>query len=387
MYWRLLPLGGTVVMALSVTSCDKPQGGQSIPPLPVIATEVVVRDQPIYADFIGETHGSADVEIRARVEGFLEAVHFSEGMMVASNALLYTIDDRPFRAALEQAKGAQAQALALQEKAGRDANRLRPLWEKNAISRQQYDDAIAAERNAAAALQSARAAVDSAEIQLGYTKIHSPIEGLVGKTEVKPGNLVGRGTSTLLTTVSEVNPISVRFSISEKEYLAWKRRRGSDDERSRNASEDLFELILADGTYHNYRGRVSFADRQVDPKTGTLLLQVNFPNPDRLVRPGQFGRVRFAVETVTNAVLVPQRAVSELQATYSVFVVSADRKAEFRKVSPGARVGTFYVIQEGLQPGENIVIEGIQKLSNNALVTPAYTNLAAALPPLNPHHP
>jgi membrane fusion protein (multidrug efflux system) len=308
-------------------------------------------------------------------------------MMVASNALLYTIDDRPFRAALEQAKGAQAQALALQEKAGRDANRLRPLWEKNAISRQQYDDAIAAERNAAAALQSARAAVDSAEIQLGYTKIHSPIEGLVGKTEVKPGNLVGRGTSTLLTTVSEVNPISVRFSISEKEYLAWKRRRGSDDERSRNASEDLFELILADGTYHNYRGRVSFADRQVDPKTGTLLLQVNFPNPDRLVRPGQFGRVRFAVETVTNAVLVPQRAVSELQATYSVFVVSADRKAEFRKVSPGARVGTFYVIQEGLQPGENIVIEGIQKLSNNALVTPAYTNLAAALPPLNPHHP
>lgn len=352
--------------------------------MPVIAAEVVVRNQPIYTEFIGETLGSRDVEIRARVEGFLKTVNFSEGMPVASNALLYTIDDRPFRAALQQAQGALAQAQALHDKTCRDTNRLGPLWLKNAISRQQYDDAIAAEQNAAAALQSAGAAMESAEIQLGYTEIRSPFEGLVGKTEVKPGNLVGRGTSTLLTTVSEVHPISVRFSVSEQEYLAWKRKHGDSDERSRKASDGLFELILADGSFHKYSGSVSFADRQVDPKTGTLLLEVSFPNPDGLVRPGQFGRVRFAMETVTNAVLVPQRAVSELQATYSVFVVGADNKAEFRKVTPGARVGTFYVIQDGLKPGEKIVVEGIQKLKNNAPVAPTMTNLVAMLPPLKP---
>lgn len=378
---RILHAICAALALLPLSACKKPSPPAAVPPMPVIAAEVLVRDQPIYVEYIGQTLGSRDVEIRARVEGFLETVNFLEGMPVASNALLYTIDARPFQAALSQAQGALAQTQASVDKARRDTNRLGSLWLKNAISRQQYDDALAAEENATGALQSARAATNSAEIQLGYTKIYSPIDGLVGKTEVKAGNLVGRGTSTLLTTISEVDPISVRFSVSEQQYLTWKRRHG-DDNRSRDAANGLFELILGDGTLHPHLGSVTFADRQVDAKTGTLLLEVSFPNSDRLLRPGQFARVRFAVEVVTNAVMVPQRAVTELQATYSVFVAGAGGKAEFRKVIPGPRVGTFYVIKEGLKAGEKIVVEGIQKLQNNAPIAALFTNLVAEVPVL-----
>lgn len=375
------------IFTLAAVGCKRvPRQAAAPPPLPVIAAEVVVRDQPIYAEFIGQTLGSRDVDIQARVEGFLETVHFQEGMPVTRNALLYTIDDQPFQAALAQAEGTLAQTQALLDKARRDTNRLGPLWLKNAISRQQYDDAISAEQNAAAALRSSAAAVASAKIQLGYTKIYSPLDGLVGKTEVKAGNLVGRGAGTLLTTVSEIDPISVRFSVSEQQYLEWKRRHG-DDERSQTAARELFELILADGTVHRHRGSVTFADRQVDPRTGTLLLEVSFPNPEKLVRPGQFGRVRFPLTVVTNAALVPQRAVTELQATYSVFVAGADNTAEFRKVTPGPRVGTFYVITAGLKAGEKIVIEGLQKLQNRASIAPQFTNLVAELPAGKPAAP
>jgi membrane fusion protein (multidrug efflux system) len=201
---------------------------------------------------------------------------------------------------------------------------------------------------------------------------------LAGKTEVAAGNLVGRAANTLLTTVSVVDPISVRFSVSEQQYLDWKRRHG-DDQASRDASSGLFELLLADGSLHPERGSVTFADRQVDPQTGTLLLEVSFPNPRQLLRPGQFARVRFPVNRIQGAVLVPQRAVSEMQATYSVFVLRADSTAEFRRVTPGPRVGSYSVITEGLKPGERVVVEGIQKLQNNAPVLPIITNLT--LPP------
>lgn len=371
----LAALASALVLALALApGCTKAPSVAALPPLPVVAAEVLVRDTPVYVEYIGQTLGSRDVEVRARVEGFLDGVHFDEGTAVASNALLYTIDAKPFEAALEQARGALAQAQAQVDKSRRDTNRLGPLWEKNAISRQQYDDAIAAERNATAVAQSARASVDSATIQLGYTRIHSPIAGLVGKTEVKAGNLVGRGANTLLTTVSEIDPISVRFAVSEQQYLEWKRRHG-DDTRSRDAARGLFELVLADGTRHGPRGSVTFADRQVDPRTGTLLLEVSFPNPERLVRPGQFARVRFPMTVVTNAVLVPQRAVQELQATYSVYVVGSDGRASFRKVTPGARIGSFQIITDGLAAGDRVVIEGLQKLQNNAPVAAVVTNL------------
>lgn len=375
--WRVVRWMCAALGVVAVVGGGCRPSGKSSPPavaVPVVAAEVTVRDQPVYVEYVGQTRGSREVEIRARVEGFLDRIHFGEGRPVSSNALLYTLDPRPFRAALSQAEGVLAQARALADKARRDTNRLGPLWLKNAISRQQYDDALSAELNAAASVQSAEAVVESARIQLGYTEIRSPIEGLAGKSEVGVGNLVGRGATTLLTTVSGVDPISVRFAVSEQQYLEWKRRHGGE-ERGRAASKGVFELYLSDGTLHPHRGDPTFADREVDPRTGTLLLQVSFPNPDGLVRPGQFARVRFPMERLTNAVLVPQRALLEMQATYAVYVVGEGDRAEYRRVTPGPRVGSWQVVRDGLRGGDRVVVEGIQKLQNNVPMAVTLTNL------------
>lgn len=349
-------------------------------PIPVVAAEVIVRDQPVYFEAMGQTAGSQDVEIRARVDGILESVLFREGTMVEKDALLYTIDPSSLEANLAQARGGLAQAEAAFDKAQRDVKRLTPLWEKNAVSRQMLDDAIAAQNSASGAVETARGAVDNMQIQLGYTKIYAPIAGLIGKTEVKPGNLVGRGQNTLLTTISVLDPIAVRFSISEQEFLAL--QQAYPENKRAQASAAVFELVLADGSVLPGKGTVVFADRSIDPATGTLLLEAAFPNPDLRVRPGQFARVRVPTRTIPGAILVPQRAVQELQATYSVFVVTADSRAEFRRVTVGPRVGSLYVIESGLQPGEKIVVEGGQKLQNNlpvaATLQPAASETPAA---------
>ena len=335
--------------------------------MPVIAAEVIVRDQPVYFESMAQALGSQDVEIRARVEGILEQVHFSEGTVVKAGDLLYTIDPKTLEANLDQAKGNLVQAEAALDKARRDVARLTPLWEKNAISRQMLDDALAAERSAKGSVNTAKAAVENTRIQLGYTEIRAPIDGIIGKTEVKPGNLVGRGQNTLLTTISSVDPIHFRYSVSEQEYLAWRRQHPADRE-ARSAGSNVFELVLSDGSVHDGLGSVVFADRNVDPTTGTLLLEVAFPNPGDILRPGQFGRVRVPIRRIKDAVLVPQRAVSELQATYSVYVVTADQKAEFRKVTPGPRIGSLIVIEQGLSPGEVVITEGGQKVRNQTPV-------------------
>ena len=347
-------------------------------PIPVVAAEVIVRDQPVYFEAMGQTIGSQDVEIRARVEGILESVQFREGASVHEGDLLYTIDPLSLESSLEQAKGGLTQAEAAFDKARRDVARLTPLWEKKAISRQMLDDALAAESSASGAVATAKGAVESIGIQLGYTKIYAPIAGLIGKTEVKPGNLVGRGQSTLLTTLSSLDPIHVRFSISEQDYLELRRSgAGQDPERQ---SPPVFELVLADGSVHPEKGAVVFADRSIDPATGTLLLEAAYPNPDGIVRPGQFARVRVPVRQISGAILVPQRAVQEMQATYSVFVVAADGRAEFRRVVVGPRIDNLYVIESGLQPGEQVVVEGVQKLQNNMPVAATFRPAAGEAP-------
>ena len=361
-----------------LAGCGKPPAPPPAPPppVPVVVSEVLVRDQPIYVESIAQARGSRDVEIRARVEGVLESMNFTEGGFVKKGDLLYVIEPDSLQASLDRNKGALAQSESALDKASRDVARLQPLWEKNAISRQTLDDALAAERSARAGVDAAKAALESTHIQLGYAKIYAPIDGLAGKTEVRPGNLVGRGQSTLLTTLSTIDPIHFRYSVSEQDYLTWRRAR-PDDEKARAESAGNFDLVLADGAAHPHKGSVVFADRNVDPTTGTLLLEVAFPNPDRLIRPGQFGRIRVPVKVLPAAILVPQRAVKEMQAIHSVFVVRTDSTAEFRKVTPGPRVGNLIVISEGLKPGEAVVVEGIQKLQNNTPVAPTLRPLAA----------
>lgn len=349
-----------LVLLLVLAACGKEAAPPPPPPVPVKAATVLQRDVPVYLEAIGQTRGNTEIEIRARVEGFIESVNFSEGTLVRKGSLLYTIDPRPFEAALAQAKANLARAEADLQRAHQDVVLYEPLVAKNAISRQQYDTAVAVERAQASAVEAAQAAVQGAELDLSYTRVLAPDTGLVGKTEVYPGTLVGRGQSTLLTQISKVDPIHIRFTIPERGYLTYARR---NEERKSTAGADLpIELILADGSVHPHTGRFVFVDRTVDPRTGTILLEAGFPNPGGIVRPGQYGRVRAAIDLKKDAILVPQRAVLEMQGVDRVAVVKGDNTIEFRQVQTGQRVGTLWVIDSGLEPGEQIVVEGLQKL-------------------------
>jgi membrane fusion protein (multidrug efflux system) len=347
------------LLALAISSCKEPPPPPPPPP-DVKVAEVLTRDVPVYVEAIGQTRGNTEIEIRARIEGFLETVNFVEGTFVNRGQLLYTIDSRPFEAAVAQSRANLAQAEAELARAHQDVARYEPLVAKNAISRQEYETAVAIERAQESAVAAAKAAVDSSQIDLGYTKVLAPDSGLVGKTEVYPGTLVGRGQSTLLTHISKIDPIHVRFTIAEQDYLYYARRQ---DASSSGKRVDLpFELVLADGTVHAHPGKLVFVDRNVDPQTGTILLEASFPNPERIVRPGQYARVRAAVEVKQGAILVSQRSVQELQGIYNVAVVKPDDTVDIRMVTPGERIGTLWVIDSGLNSGERVVVEGLQKV-------------------------
>lgn len=348
------------LLAFALVACGEKAPPAPPPPEVKVAT-VLQRDVPIYVEAIGQTRGSKEIEIRARVEGFIQTVDFQEGNPVRKSQLLYTIDPRPFQAALAQAKGTLAQADAQRVKAHQDVVRYKPLVEKNAIPREQYETAVALEQAAEAAAEAAKAAAERAQIDLGYTKVVAPEPGLIGKTEVYPGTLVGRGQPTLLTHISQIDTIHVRFSIAEKDYLYYARRR---EERGRagGAGQAPFELLLADGTVHPETGRLVFVDRNVDPQTGTILIEAAFPNPQGIVRPGQYARVRVAVDVKKDALLVPQRSLQELQGIYNVAVVKPDDTVDVRMVKPGERIGTLWVIDSGLKAGDQVVVEGLQKV-------------------------
>jgi membrane fusion protein (multidrug efflux system) len=366
------PVKNLMIVVLAATAsmpvaCKKEQAAGPAPE--VYVADVVQKDVPVYTEVVGQTKGSQDVEIRARVEGYLNSVNFTEGTFVTTGTLLYQIDPKPLEAALANAKADLATAEARLGRTNNDVARYRPLAEQQAISRQELDNALSAQEAARAMVDAQKAAVDKATLDLGYAHITSPIDGLVGTTNVKAGNLVGRGESTLLTTVSQVDPILFRGGISEAEYLRLARRR--DEVKNKPAAEAPgIELILADGTVHPHKGRVDAIERAVDPTTGTLAVQVRFANPQRLIRPGQYGRARFESELKQGALLVPQRAVAELQNLYSVAVVGSDNKVTFRNVKVGPRVDGLWVIEEGLKPGEKVVVEGLQKVREGAVVSP-----------------
>lgn len=344
---------------------------KAAPPAVAVKVAPVIRKTiPVLVENVGQTRGSVEMEIRARIEGFLDKVAFEEGKPVKKGDLLYEIDPRPYQAALDRAKGTLATAMAALGKAKSDVARYKPLVEKNAISRQEYETSVSIVEGATAQLEVAKAGVESAQLDLSYTKILSPIDGLAGKTEVKAGALVGRGQSTLLTTLSTIDPIYVRFSLSERDYLTIARKYKPGEK-----SDSAFELILSDGVLHPQKGTFVFIDRLVDPTTGTILVEVSFPNPDKTLRPGQFARVRVPIEFKENALLVPQRAVSEMQATWSVAVVTADNKVETRPVKTGIRFGNLWEIESGLNAGDRVVVEGVQKVRNGATVVPTVVEL------------
>jgi membrane fusion protein (multidrug efflux system) len=356
-------------LALLLCVACGPGTPPSAAPVEVVVASVVQRDVPVTSEWIGTTEGTVDAEIRAQVSGYLISRDYEEGRLVKSGELLFRIDPRPFQAALEQAKGDLGRAQAALGKARLDVERYTPLVAEGAVSRQELDNAIQAKRAGEASVQTARAAVENAQLNLSFTEIRCPIDGIAGVAVAQLGNLVGPGDPNPLTTVSQVDPIRVSAPISEREYLAFARRSGAlaDAPEARDAN---LELVLADGSVHPERGRAIFAGREVDPRTGTILFKGEFPNPGNLLRPGQYARVRAVTEVKKGALLVPQRAVSELQGVQQVAVVGSDDKVELRVVETGVRDGSLQVIEKGLAPGDRVVVEGLQKVRDGSVVAP-----------------
>jgi membrane fusion protein (multidrug efflux system) len=374
---------GALSLAVSLAGCergkeaDKAKQAATAPPPPaVVVAEVVQKTVPIYSDFVAQTDAKETVEIRARVQAFLEAQHFTEGTVVKKDQLLFTLDPREYEAKLQQAKAQLEIAMARLGKAETDERRLKPLAERKAVPQQDYDNAAANLLSAQANVSAARAGVVSAELDLSYCTIRSPIAGLIGKRLVAPGNLVGKGEATLLDTVSSIDPIRVNATISEAEYLRFYGQHVKDGGGKANGS--ALELILIDGSVFPHKGKLVIVDRAVDQKTGTLTFAAEFPNPDGQLRPGQFGRVRAVAETVKDAILVPKRAVQEIQGMQTVLVVGADDMVALRTIRPGETVGDLLIVRDGLKPGERVIVDGIQKARPGSKVNP--TTASAANP-------
>jgi membrane fusion protein (multidrug efflux system) len=372
---------------LALAACKKEAAPVAALP-EVSVAPVIQRDVAIGAELTGTMRGYEDVEIRARVEGYLRSVDYQEGSEVKKGQLLFTIDDLPYRAKLAETKGDLARAQAAYSKADLDVKRFRPLAEQRAISQAELDNAEAALRAATAQVEAARANAEKASLDLGYTRLTAPLDGISGKAERKVGDLVGKGEPTLLTTISSVDPIRVSVQIPEALYLARAGRAAAAGGQGEApaAGQPGAELVLGDGKTYPHRGKVVLVDRAVDPTTGTLRVDLAFPNPQKVLRPGLYAKVKYEAEVRPGALLVPQRAVQELQGQYTVVVVNAEGKAESRKVKPGARTGSLWVLEEGVKAGENVIVEGVQKVRDGvavkATVVPAEPEAAApAAPP------
>jgi len=371
-----------IILGLSTlfSGCKEKSAGQ-LPPPNVQVVQVIQQDIPVMEEFVGQTYGLFDISIQARVDGFLEGVHFEEGRRVGEGQLLYTIDPQPFEAKVAGSRGQLAEANTMLVKAESDLTRIKPLAEINAVSQSDLDAAVAQRDAAGAAVDAAEAALKSAKLELGYTKIYSPIDGIIGKTEAYPGDYVGRGfTNVVLNEVSRIDTILVNFHVPEEKYLEIVRPflEGSDSARiQRREAPQGLSMILADGTLYPHTGKIKFINRQVNATTGTILLQASFPNPNYILRPGQFARVRAVIDVISEGLLIPQRCAQEMQGIYNVYVVNDQDQVEFREIEVGSTYQTSYlIVTSGLSPEEKIIYEGLQKVKNGIKVNPVLKDIS-----------
>ncbi|HMI51487.1 MAG TPA: efflux RND transporter periplasmic adaptor subunit [Candidatus Saccharimonadales bacterium] len=336
---------------------------------------VDVRDVPMYSEWVATLDGYVNAEIRPQVSGYIVRQNYTEGSLVHKGQVLFEIDPRPFEAALDRAKGDLAQAQAQLGKSTLDVERDTPLAEARAIAKSQLDNEVQAKLGAQAAVESAKAAVEQADLNLEWTKVISLVDGIAGIAQVQIGNLVG--PSAILTSVSQVDPIKAFFPITEHEYLVAQRK-GNTGSGKHPISffGNSLQLMLTDGSIYPQKGRILLADRQVDPGTGTIRIIAAFPNPGNVLRPGQYGRVRVETSMKKDALLLPQSAVANLQGSYQVAIVGSDHKVSMRTVKPGATIGTMWVIDEGLKPGEQVVVGGLQQIREGTLVEPKLVPLS-----------
>jgi membrane fusion protein (multidrug efflux system) len=380
-----------LLAGLLFLGCGKEQKSPPQPPI-VEVVEVIQKDVPIYGEWVGTLDGSVNATIRAQVSGYLIKQNYKEGDFVKKDQVLFEIDPREYQAALAQTTSALQQSKAVLEQSKAEVSRqearwdnakanlkrIRPLAEQNAVSQKDLDDSVGLELSTRSAVDAAKAAVIAAEAQvlgaqaavekaqlnLGFTKIISPIDGIAGIAKAQIGNLVGPGSVEELTTVSTVNPIKCYVSLSEREYM-W-----AEERRSKQVGKVRLDLILSDGSTYPYKGEVAFADRQVDVRTGTIRVATIFPNPKNLLRPGMFSRIRAEMGLRKAVPVIPQRAVSEVQGRYLVAVVSPENKVAIKPVKVGQWFGQLWVIDEGLKVGEKVVAEGTQKVRDGMVVNP-----------------
>jgi len=380
-------IGGAVFLVIVgvVIGAVRPKhvSGASGAPVDVEVVQVEQKDVPIYGEYIGTLDGLTNADVRAQVTGYIMKQAYQEGAFVKKGQLLFEIDPRPFQAALDQAEGQLAQAKALlanaqavQRRTQLDVERYAPLAKEQAASQQDLDNAVQNNLAAKATVQTAEAqirtneaAVETAKINLDFTRLVAPIEGIVGQAQLQVGALVNLSSGPV-TSVSTVDPIKVYFTVSEPQYLGWRKRFPTESSRLEADKNLRLELILADGSVYPHTGTFYFADRQVDVGTGAIRIAGLFPNPGNILRPGGYGKVRAVIRLQQNAVVVPQRAVSELQGGYQVAVVGPDNKVSIKTVTVGDRVGNDWVIPDGLKPGEKVIAEGIQKVRQGAQVNP-----------------
>lgn len=380
-------IGAAVCIAIivAVVGAMRPKGvsGAAAGPLEVQVVTVEQKDVPIYGEWIGTLDGLVNADVRAQVTGYLMRQGYQEGAFVKKGQLLFEIDPRPFQAALDQAEGQLAQATALLANAvavqGRtqlDVDRYTPLAKEEAASQQDLDNAVqnnlaakATVATAEAQIKSSQAAAETAKINLDFTRLIAPIDGIAGQAQLQVGALVNLSSGPV-TSVSTVDPIKVYFTVSEPQYLAWRKRFPTETTREAADKNLHLQLILADGSLYTHEGTFYFADRQVDVGTGAIRLAGLFPNPGNILRPGGYGRVRAVIRLQQGALMVPQRSVTELQGGYQVAVVGGDDKVDIRTITVGDRSGSDWVISDGLKPGEKVIAEGVQKVRAGAVVNP-----------------
>ena len=367
----LLSLAALGVLAFTaVIGCEKKEAAGPPPPPEVVVADVVQQNVPIYAEWVAQLNGPVNADITPKVQGYLLQQNYQNGFFVKKGQLLFTLDPRQYQAALDEAKAQVGTAQANLAKADADVARDTPLAAQRAIPQKDLDTDITTQEAMRAQVQAAKAALDNAELNLAWTKVYSPIDGIAGASNSQVGDLVG--TTTKMVTVSQVDPIWAYFNPSESLYLKFAPRvtKFITDKARAGSSPPQVELIQANDQPYPEKGRVIYVNRQIGTGTGTIQMAAAFPNPDSVLRPGGYGRVRLKVGDNQNALLVPQPAVIEVQSDYMVIVIGPDNKARFRPVKMGDRVGPNWVVTEGLKPGERVVAEGIERLQMFAAAAP-----------------
>jgi len=366
-----------VVISLSLIFSCKDESVKVIPPQKIKVYKVTTKTVPIYEEFVGQVFGEKDIPIRARVEGFLDEIHFLEGSNIEKGKLLYLIDPDPQKEAVaaKQSMVAQANTLLIQKES--DLNRIKPLAALDAVSKRELDMAQAQRDAAISSLKAANADLNIAKINLSYTRILSPIDGIIGRTLAREGEFVGKNPNpVILNTVSDISNIRVQFFLSENEYLRIAEKYSKAQRDSTEGAEVkkiAVELYLSNGNLFNQKGLLDFIDRNIDTSTGTILVQATFPNPDKIIRPGQFVRVKVKVMDLQDALLVPQKCLIELQGQYSVLIVNKENKIETVQVVIGEKIPGYTIIKSGIKSGDQLILEGLQKAKPGLVVIPVVT--------------